>query len=173
MRLPIQINRYVNMSRKRQAVWDELEAKMSAKRTKNDAMSNKRSKNGSAPHEIVVQKLSSEPDSKQTFKTIQPREFLPFEHEEFTLANLKAACATHFNMPIGTCDVLVSNKGRRHAPHISQIPHRKDKVITVMHIFEYNCIYIHMVHICIGQAIHETILLYKNIKHYVKNVYVF
>ena len=51
------------MSRER-AVWDELEAKMSAKRTKNDARSNKRSKKGSAPHEIVVQKHSSEPDSK-------------------------------------------------------------------------------------------------------------
>ena len=171
MQIYIQINRYVNMSRKRQAVWDELEAKMSAKRTKNDAMSNKRSKKGSAPHEIVLQKLSSEPDSKQTFRPIQPRAFVPFEHKELTLANRKAACGTHFNMPIGTCDVLVSNKGPS-CTHISQIPHRKDKVITVMHIFEYNCI-IHMVHICIGQAIHETILLYKNIKHYVKNVYVF
>jgi hypothetical protein len=34
-----------------------------------------------------------------------------FGHEELTLANLKSACVTHFNMPPGTCDVLVSNKG--------------------------------------------------------------
>ena len=121
------------MSRKRQAVWDELEAKMSGKRTKNDAMSNKRNKKGSAPHEIVVQKLSSEPDSKQTFRPIQPREFVPFEHEELTLANLKAACAIHFNMPGRTCDVLVSNKGPS-CTHISQIPHRKDKVIFIIHV---------------------------------------
>ena len=46
------------MSRKRQAVWDELEAKISAQRTKNDAMSNKRNKKGSVLHEIVVQKHS-------------------------------------------------------------------------------------------------------------------
>jgi hypothetical protein len=96
--------------------------------TKNDAMNNKRNKKGSAPHEIVVQKLSSEPDSKQTYRPIQPREFVPFGHEELTLANLKSACVTHFNIPPGTCDVFVSNK-RPSCTNISQIPNRKDKVL--------------------------------------------
>ena len=117
------------MSRKRNAIWDDLEAKMTGKRTKNDAMNNKRNKKGSAPHEIVVQKLSSEPDSKQTYRPIQPREFVPFEHEELTSTNLKSACVTHLNMPPGTCDVLVSNKGPS-CTDTSQIPHRlKDKVL--------------------------------------------
>ena len=115
------------MSRKRNAIWDNLEAKMTGKRTKNDAM-NKRNKKGSAPHKIVVQKLSSEPDSKQTYRPIQPREFVPFGHKELTLASLKTACVTHFNMPPGTCDVVVSNKGPS-CTNISQIPHRKDKVL--------------------------------------------
>ena len=116
------------MSRKRNAIWDGLEAKMTGKRTKN-AMNNNRNKKGSAPHEIVVQKLSSEPDSKQTNRPIQPREFVPFEHEELTSTNLKSACVTHLNMPPGTCDVLVSNKGPS-CTDTSQIPHRlKDKVL--------------------------------------------
>ena len=58
------------MSHKRNAIWDELEAKMMGKRTKNDAM-NKRNKKGSAPHKIVVQKLSSEADRTVNRRTGQ------------------------------------------------------------------------------------------------------
>ena len=96
---------------KRHDTWEKLYKVMSNKRTKQNEASNKNRKLGSAPHEIVVQKLSSEPDSKQTYRPIQPREFVSFEFDEITLSNLKSACAAHFGLPVSTCDVLVSNKG--------------------------------------------------------------
>ena len=117
-------------SMKRQALWNDLQAKMSGKRTRNDAMSGRKKKSGSsAPHEIIVQRLASEPDTKQTFRPVQPREFVNFEYEDLSLVNLKKACAAHFNLPASTCDVLVSNKGPS-CTNIGQIPHRKDKVLN-------------------------------------------
>ena len=74
-----------------------------------------------------MQRLAAEPDNKQTYKPVQPREFVKFEHADMTLANLKRACASHFNLPASTCDVLVTNKGPS-CSNIAQISHRKDKV---------------------------------------------
>ena len=114
--------------RRRQDTCDRLQAEMSSKRVKAaDAMSGARKKKGSAPNEIIVQRLASEPDSKQTYRPVQPREFVDFQFEDLSLNNLKKACAAHFNLPVSTCDILVSNKGPS-CSNIAQIPHRKDKV---------------------------------------------
>ena len=86
-----------------------------------------RTKKGNAPHEIIVQRLASETDNKQTYRPVQPREFVHFEYEDLSLANLKKACPAHINLPASTCDVLVSNKGPS-CSNIGQISHRKDKV---------------------------------------------
>lgn len=99
--------------RRRQNTWDRLQAEMSSKRVKTaDAMSGARTNKGSAPNEIIVQRLASEPDSKQTYRPVQPREFVDFQFEDLSLNNLKKACAAHFNLPVSTCDILVSNKGK-------------------------------------------------------------
>ena len=112
--------------KQRQDTCDCLNREMSEKRTKSgDAMSG-RKKKGSAPTEIIVQRLASEADSKRTYRPVKPREFVEFPFVDLSLNNLKA-CATHFNLPVGTCDILVSNKGPS-CSNISQIPHRKDKV---------------------------------------------
>ena len=113
------------MNKKRKEAWDRLRQQMGNKRAATD--SNRKTKCSSAPHEIIVQRLASEPDNKQTFRPVQPREFVEFPYEELTIANLKKACASHFSLPATTCDVLVSNKGPS-ATNIKQIPHRKDKV---------------------------------------------
>ena len=84
------------MNNKRKATWDRLKQQMTAKRTKPDAT--RKAKSQSAPHEIIVQRLTSEQDNKQTFRPVQPREFAQFPYEEFTLENLKKACATHFGL---------------------------------------------------------------------------
>ena len=112
---------------KRQPLWEELKAKMGAKRARADT--GKRAKNATAPHELIVQRLAAEPDNKQTFKPVSPREFVTFDNDELNLTNLKRACAKHFNLPPGSCDVLVSNKGPS-CTNIAQISHRKDKVCT-------------------------------------------
>ena len=113
------------MNNKRKATWDRLKQQMTAKRTKPDAT--RKAKSQSAPHEIIVQRLTSEPDNKQTFRPVQPREFAQFPYEEFTLENLKKAYATHFGLSSAMCDVLVSNKGPS-ATNVKQIPHTKNKV---------------------------------------------
>ena len=56
---------------KRKAVWDKLAQKMSAKQTTKDGQKAS-SKMPNAPSEITVQRLSFEPENKQTYKPIQP-----------------------------------------------------------------------------------------------------
>ena len=75
----------------------------------------------------VIHRLRSEPDNKQTYRPVQPREFVEFSSDDLTLENLKIACAEHFGYPVNSWDVLVSNKGPS-CTNINQIPHRKDKV---------------------------------------------
>ena len=115
------------MPPKRQQAWIDLQNKMKNKRSKANAGQQRGKKAGSAPHELIVQRLSSEPDHKQTFKPVQPREFVGYEYKDLTVANLKKACAAHFHLPASSCDVLVTNKGPS-CTNINHIPHRKDKV---------------------------------------------
>ena len=121
-----------------QAAWNKLKEQMSGKRTRNEGT--RKNKNGSsAPHELIVQRLASEADNKQTYRPVQPREFVDFEFDDLSLTNIKKACSSHFNLPASTCDVLVSNKGPS-CTHISQIPHRKDKVyISFVYLLKFNC----------------------------------
>ena len=79
-------------------VWRALQEKMSNKRTQQAI----RPRKGAS--DIIVQSLTAEPDNKQTFHPVQPREFVEFSSDDLTLENLKIAC------PLGSCDVLVSNK---------------------------------------------------------------
>ena len=73
--------------RQRQETWNHLHGEMSDKRTKSgDAMSG-RKKKGSAPSEIIVQRVASEADSKQTYRPVQPREFVEFPYEDLSLNN--------------------------------------------------------------------------------------
>ena len=117
-----------SMPPKRNAVWDGLQEKMAAKRVR--AECGKRGNSGTVPHEIIVQRLAAEPDSKQTFKPVSPREFVAYGYSELSLNYLKKACAEHFNLSSSSCDILVSNKGPS-CSNINQIPHRKDKVCCI------------------------------------------
>lgn len=114
------------MPPKRNQVWKALEEKMSNKRTQ-QAIRPRKGAKGTAPSDIIVQRLTAEPDNKQTFRPVQPREFVEFSRDDLTLENLKIACAEHFGYPVSSWDVVVSNKGPS-CTNINQIPHRKDKV---------------------------------------------
>lgn len=104
-------------------LWKTLQKKMSDKRTQQVTRPRKGGK-GTAPSEIVVQRLTAEPDNKQTYRPVQLRELAEFSSYDLTLENLKIACAEHFGYPVNSCDVLVSNKGPS-CTNINQIPHRK------------------------------------------------
>ena len=74
------------------------------------AMKEKRSgkKGGRVSHdirareEVVIQRLRAEVSRKaQNYTRIGPRESVPYDYEEVTLANLKPACKKHFASIIG------------------------------------------------------------------------
>ena len=100
-----------------------------AKRMK-DAQGGAVKKGGKAPLEIMVQRLSSEPDSRQVYRPMKPREFVKYEFEELSLNNIRKACASHYKMLASTCDVLISNKGPS-CSNINQIRYRADKVFIL------------------------------------------
>ena len=104
-----------------------LQEKMSNKRAQQGTRRRKGAKGTAAPSDIIVLRLTAEPDNKQTFRPVQPREFVEFSNDDLTLENLKIACVEHIGYPVGSCDVLVSNKDPS-CTNINQIPHRKDKV---------------------------------------------
>ena len=118
------------MDTKRQQAYLNLHDKVSEKRQKAGNAQQRKKSSGSAPNELIFQRLATEPDPKQTYKAIEPRKFVPFEYEEMTVNNIKKACASHYHLPLSSCDILVTNKGPS-CTNISQIPHRKDKVSIV------------------------------------------
>ena len=76
------------MPPKCQQAWNDLENKMKNKQKKANTVQQRGKKAGSAPHELIVQHLASEPDHKQTVKPVQLREFVAYEYEDLTLQNL-------------------------------------------------------------------------------------
>ena len=69
------------MPPKMDRVWQELNAKMVAKKKKT---SGRGKGQGVSVRELVVQRLTAEPDNKQTFRPVQPREFVQFEADDLT-----------------------------------------------------------------------------------------
>ena len=118
------------MPPKMNQVWKALQEKMSNKRAQQGTRPHKGAKGTAAPSNIIKQRLTAEPDNKQTFCPVQPREFLEFSSDDLTLENLKIACAEHFGYPVGSCDVLVSNKGPSCTKNVNQLAHCKDKVCS-------------------------------------------
>ena len=74
-------------------VWKALQEKMSNKKAQQGTRPRKGAKRTAAPSDIIVQRLTAEPDNKQTFRAVQLREFVKFSNDDLTLENLKIACA--------------------------------------------------------------------------------
>lgn len=94
--------------------------------------------NGTVPSEMVLQRLTAEPDNKQTYWLVQPREFVELSSDDLTLENLNIACAEHFGYQVNSGNVLVSNKGPS-CTSKQQIPHRKDKVSKRLVVYWEKC----------------------------------
>ena len=64
---------------------------------------------------LIVQRMSADVSGKQQkYTRIGPQEYVPFEHEEITIANIKDACKKHFSPQIEKdliCDVLAGERG--------------------------------------------------------------
>ena len=63
--------------------------------------------------EIVVQRMSADVSGKQQkYTRIGPQEYVPFEYEDITIANIKDAYKKHFSPQIEKdliCDVLAGD----------------------------------------------------------------
>ena len=71
------------MPPKMNQVWTVLQEKMSNKRAQQGTRPRKGAKETAAPSDIIVQRLTAEPDNKQTFRPVQPREFVEFSNDDF------------------------------------------------------------------------------------------
>ena len=91
------------------AEWRKFAAKQKAKRK------GKQGNEADGVEEIVVQRMSTDVCGKQQkYARIGAQEYVPFEHEEFTIDNIKDACLKHFREQIESgliCDVLAGERG--------------------------------------------------------------
>jgi len=79
------ISLWSTMPPKMNQVWKALQEKMSNKRTQQAIRPRKGAKGTAAPSDIIVQRLTAEPDNKQTFRPVQPREFVEFSSDDLLL----------------------------------------------------------------------------------------
>ena len=87
--------------------WEEYEQDWSGKRMGLDEKPKKKS----APNHIMVQRLSSVANAKK-FEALDTRDFVDFTaYSELTTENIKQACEKYYEMPDGSCDVLLGEKG--------------------------------------------------------------
>ena len=95
------------------AAWKNFKTAMKEKRT--GKKGGRVSHDILAREEVVIQRLSAEVSGKaQKYSRIGPREFVPYDYEKVTLANIKTACKKHFSSIIGNdmlCDILAGEQG--------------------------------------------------------------
>ena len=88
--------------------WDFYEKKCSAKRRGEPALKKK----SSAPCSIMVQRMSSEANRLKKFEPLDTRDFVDFsDFDEISIDNIKLACEKFYEMPKGSCDVLLGDRG--------------------------------------------------------------
>ena len=87
---------------------------------------------------LTVQRLSSQVSGKaQKFSQIGAWEFVPFEDDDMTLANIKQACEKHFLPVIGknmSCDVLAGEQG----PSCSMLEHIPNLKLIHIRFIQHN-----------------------------------
>ena len=94
------------MSNKRK-IWDLYEKKCSEKR-KGETLKKK----SSSPSCIMVQRMSTEANRLKKFEPLDTRDFVDFsDFDEISIDNIKLACEKYYEMPKGSCDVLLSDRG--------------------------------------------------------------
>eukprot|EP00794_Sanderia_malayensis_P002723 gene2723-3148_t len=90
--------------------WAALEKRIGLKHTVGDARKNF----GKVAADILVQRMSTMPSGHmKKYEPMDTREFIPFgnNYDELTIENIKAACESFYNAPVGRCDILASDRG--------------------------------------------------------------
>ena len=93
------------------AEWRKFAARQKAKR-RGKSQDVEESK---VAEEIVVQRMSANVSGKQQkYSRIGAQEYVPFEHDDLSIHNIKDACQKHFRPQIEkdlVCDVLAGKRG--------------------------------------------------------------
>ena len=88
-------------------IWDMYEKKCSEKR-KGEPLKKK----SCSPCCIMVQRMGAEANRVKKFEPLDTRDFVDFsDFDEISIENIKSACETFYEMPKGSCDVLLSDRG--------------------------------------------------------------
>ena len=69
-------------------------------------------KRSDTPSFFTVQRMSSEPLNRlKKYEPLQTKEFVEFTDydDTVTFENVKHACEKHYNVPVGSCDVLLGD----------------------------------------------------------------
>ena len=67
---------------------------------------------GKVPNDILVQRMSSAASGRlRKYEPLDTKDFVSFEdYEELSVENIKEACEKFYNAPLGSCDILVSDR---------------------------------------------------------------
>ena len=64
------------------------------------------------PSSIMVQRMSSSPNRSKNYEPLDTRDFVDFtDYDELCIDNIRDACEKFYEMPQGSCDVLLSDRG--------------------------------------------------------------
>ena len=120
------------MSKRKQASWESFKEKISRKR------SGKKVENvPGTPEVLTVQRLSADVQGKcQKYSRIGALTMVPFHGQEFSMANIKKACTTHFKVPMYMeCDILAGERG----PSYTDVSQIKEWKVLHVRFIERHC----------------------------------
>ena len=93
----------------RKRSWDDLKRDVASKRSGKGTTTKK---SMPAPATIMVQRMSSVPNRSKKYDPLDTRDFVDFSaYTELSLENIKDACERYYEMPQGSCDVLLIDRG--------------------------------------------------------------
>ena len=89
-------------------IWNDFHKEIAKKRRGETSIKKK----GTSPQNIMVQRMTPEPNKSKKYQPLDTRDFVDFtEYDELSIENVKAACEKFYDMPGGSCDVLLSDRG--------------------------------------------------------------
>ena len=97
------------MAGNRKRTFAQLQYNLTDKRMGN---AGKKNKKFAAPSCITVQRLSETPNRSKKYEPLDTRDFIDFtDYDDRTIENIKDSCEKHYEMPQGSWDILLTDRG--------------------------------------------------------------
>ena len=86
--------------------WEQYEKQCAAKRR------GEKKPKVSAPQSIMIQRMTAEANRLKKYEPLDTRDFVDFSaYNELSIENIKEACEKYYEMPTGSCDILLGDRG--------------------------------------------------------------